>query len=229
MKKILILISFTIIVVCFGLPASCNAEGTELPTIDMNGDSSNSSVNNNKDSHVQSNNKDSSKVPNAGKNTKPHGLPNAIKLVFVVGILIIIGLTVIIVILLRQRTNNSDDRSSILHDINSGKTATFILLSSVKVPGLVYKSLIDKQISIGREMDNTIRIQGDLSVSGHHCVISRKGNLCYINDCNSKNGTFYDGERVCAETPIISGKRIRIGKDEYVLNIRKEGGSEKSD
>jgi pSer/pThr/pTyr-binding forkhead associated (FHA) protein len=54
-------------------------------------------------------------------------------------------------------------------------------------------------LSIGRAADNDIRID-DHTVSGHHAKIVTFFNASYIEDLDSTNGTFVNGQRVTKRT-----------------------------
>ena len=95
----------------------------------------------------------------------------------------------------------------------------YIKLFDKKGRSLVYKMIIRDRIHIGREKNNEIIISDDVTVSAHHCEIIKRGNLYYISDNNSTNGTFYDGVRVTEETVIMNGGDVRIGKRDFIIEI----------
>jgi len=70
--------------------------------------------------------------------------------------------------------------------------------------------LVDTEIHIGRELDNTLRL-ADPSVSRHHCVI-RKGPVGYeIQDLQSSNGVLVNGSRV-QTAALRDGDRLTLGQ-----------------
>jgi len=70
--------------------------------------------------------------------------------------------------------------------------------------------LVDLEINIGRELDNTLRLP-DPSVSRHHAVI-RLGPAGYeIQDLQSSNGVLLNGSKV-ASAPLRDGDRITLGQ-----------------
>jgi len=70
--------------------------------------------------------------------------------------------------------------------------------------------LVDLEINIGRELDNTLRLP-DPSISRHHAVI-RLGPAGYeIQDLQSSNGVLINGSKVAA-APLRDGDRITLGQ-----------------
>jgi HD-GYP domain-containing protein (c-di-GMP phosphodiesterase class II) len=67
------------------------------------------------------------------------------------------------------------------------------------------------QNSIGRHVDNNIRIS-DPSVSKVHCLITVDANkMCFIEDQSSTNGTYVNNRRIKGRTGIYTGDEIRLG------------------
>ena len=73
-------------------------------------------------------------------------------------------------------------------------------------------------ISIGRATENDIQLN-DRSVSRRHARIFRRGNKYFVEDLESKNGTFVDGLRIKSGTEyeIKEGVPIAIGKTFFSL------------
>ncbi|GAB4350680.1 MAG: hypothetical protein Kow0099_34400 [Candidatus Abyssubacteria bacterium] len=74
----------------------------------------------------------------------------------------------------------------------------------------------DKTI-IGRAEDCDIVID-NLAVSRHHSIIERKEGIFTINDLDSNNGTFINGQRITEPTPLNFGDEIGIGKHVLVFD-----------
>ncbi len=64
-------------------------------------------------------------------------------------------------------------------------------------------------VSIGRSVDNDIRIQSTL-VSRHHCRIEVDGEAAWVVDLGSANGTKLNGERI-TRAMLSPGDKIQIG------------------
>jgi GAF domain-containing protein len=69
--------------------------------------------------------------------------------------------------------------------------------------------LLEEAISIGRDPSETIQVL-DQGVSRQHAEIRRVGEMCFIRDLGSTNGTFVNEQRV-AEELLRAGDQIRIG------------------
>lgn len=70
--------------------------------------------------------------------------------------------------------------------------------------------LVDQEVSIGRELDNALRLS-DPSISRHHCVVRRSGEGYEIEDLQSANGVLLNGNKV-ASSPLQDGDRITLGQ-----------------
>lgn len=82
----------------------------------------------------------------------------------------------------------------------------------LKFKDAVIKDLpLEKEATtIGRKSENDIVID-NIGVSGFHAKILKEGESFYIEDLNSLNGTFVDGEKV-SKSILNSGDVILIGK-----------------
>lgn len=69
-------------------------------------------------------------------------------------------------------------------------------------------------ISLGRELDNDAVLE-DANASRYHAKISRDNNLWTIEDLGSSNGTYLNGRKLDARTPLSLNDTIRIG-DTYL-------------
>lgn len=70
--------------------------------------------------------------------------------------------------------------------------------------------IIDNEVHMGRELDNTLRLP-DPSISRHHCVIRKVGGGYEIQDLQSSNGVLVNGNRV-QSSPLRDGDRITLGQ-----------------
>ena len=64
---------------------------------------------------------------------------------------------------------------------------------------------------IGREEGNDLRVLDDLEVSRQHAKITVQDGGAWIDDLNSTNGTYVNGERVVERQSLVSGDRIQVG------------------
>lgn len=84
--------------------------------------------------------------------------------------------------------------------------------------------IIDNEVHMGRELDNTLRLP-DPSVSRHHCVIRKMGGGFEIQDLQSSNGVLVNGNRV-QSSPLRDGDRITLGQVQLTFqDPRPEAGA----
>jgi hypothetical protein len=88
-------------------------------------------------------------------------------------------------------------------------------------PDNVYP-LLDSEYTLGRAPGNTISI-ADGSVSSHHARILRSPEGFVLEDLQSRNGTFVNGEQVADKRLLTDGDLIRLGKIIMTFNVAREG------
>lgn len=99
---------------------------------------------------------------------------------------------------------------------------TFLVLRDTGRPNVMFKVPIRDTVRIGRK-EADIVVDYDKYVSARQCEIIKRGELLYIKDLGSANGTFYENVRIYdQETPIVSGGTIRIGQSTFTVMITKE-------
>lgn len=103
--------------------------------------------------------------------------------------------------------------------VNNDSQLTLIL-SDRADPTRHFESPLRSKVSIGRSSGNQIVLNYDKSVSGVHCEIFVQGNIFKIRDLNSKNGTYVDGIRVGDAAEISNGSTIKLGRLEFMVEIR---------
>jgi hypothetical protein len=67
---------------------------------------------------------------------------------------------------------------------------------------------------LGRSDGADIRLE-DPFASSRHARISRQGDVLVIEDLDSTNGTYLNGDRLDGPQPLHPGDRIRIGDNEF--------------
>ncbi|MDE3245091.1 MAG: FHA domain-containing protein [Acidobacteriota bacterium] len=70
--------------------------------------------------------------------------------------------------------------------------------------------MVDNEVHIGRELDNTLRL-ADPSISRHHAVIRQTGNGYEVQDLQSSNGVLLNGSRI-QTAPLRDGDRVTLGQ-----------------
>jgi FHA domain len=93
-----------------------------------------------------------------------------------------------------------------------------VRLRAVSGPGLRKGTKIDVQTSVvlGRDADSSVRLDGDDYASARHARIETRPDGVWVEDLNSTNGTFVNGERVTAER-LNPGDVVRVGQTELQL------------
>lgn len=85
--------------------------------------------------------------------------------------------------------------------------------------------IVDSEVHVGRELDNTLRLP-DPSISRHHCVLRKTAGGYEIQDLQSSNGVVVNGNRVQA-APLRDGDRISLGQVQLTFhNPRPEPNAE---
>jgi pSer/pThr/pTyr-binding forkhead associated (FHA) protein len=80
----------------------------------------------------------------------------------------------------------------------------------------------DKMI-IGRGEDSDIEIS-NLAVSRHHAIIEKNEGVFTVNDLDSNNGTFVNGQRINRPTTLNFGDEIGIGKHVLAFDSHSKKG-----
>ena len=75
---------------------------------------------------------------------------------------------------------------------------------------------IDEELTLGRRVDNDIVIK-DPYVSKYHFKIVQDEDNYFIEDLDSANGTFLNGERLEDAVMLKNGDIIRIGNIEFLF------------
>ncbi|MBU1767420.1 MAG: FHA domain-containing protein [Candidatus Omnitrophica bacterium] len=85
--------------------------------------------------------------------------------------------------------------------------------------------ILDSEIpnKIGRGQSAHVFVDDDLGVSRQNSVVTfdKKMNMYYIQDTDSKHGTYLNGEQISEKKELKSGDIIGIGKyTKFTFNIR---------
>lgn len=92
-----------------------------------------------------------------------------------------------------------------------------LVILSQGMTGRSHDLKVDKT-TIGRVDDNTFPI-AESSVSSHHCEILLRGSDVVVNDLNSTNGTFINGDKITGEAVLKPGQILRLGQIELRLEV----------
>lgn len=75
------------------------------------------------------------------------------------------------------------------------------------------------KVIIGRHVECDVVLSNDFSISRQHAVISLENNRYYIEDLNSTNGTFVNGERIHNKTLLFEQDSVLIGLHKFSLRF----------
>ena len=94
----------------------------------------------------------------------------------------------------------------------------------VKKPCLIRKStreqfvLTKEMTRVGRSRENVdIYITDNTSIGRVHAVLYLRNGRVYVEDQNSKNGTFLNGHRVSGQEELIPGARLSMSNEEFEI------------
>ncbi|MDE7312632.1 MAG: FHA domain-containing protein [Eubacterium sp.] len=77
-------------------------------------------------------------------------------------------------------------------------------------------------VKMGRSNQNTYCIVGNTSIGRNHAAIVRRGDVCYLKDLGSVNGTSVNGRRLMENQAckLQSGDRIQLADEEFVFELK---------
>jgi len=71
--------------------------------------------------------------------------------------------------------------------------------------------LSSEPFTIGREVDNSLALTQDETVSRHHARVEQNAGVWMVTDAGSSNGTFVNGRRVAGSQSLQPGDVVQIG------------------
>jgi pSer/pThr/pTyr-binding forkhead associated (FHA) protein/S1-C subfamily serine protease len=105
----------------------------------------------------------------------------------------------------------------------------YIKLVELSRPGHPDAEAHESPVRIGREPGSTILFSGDAAkvVSTRHAEIRFEGGEWVVADVGSRNGTYLNGGRLAAATPLKTGDVIRLGESGPELRVAAVAAAEK--
>ncbi|MFT4210410.1 MAG: FHA domain-containing protein, partial [Microbacterium sp.] len=95
------------------------------------------------------------------------------------------------------------------------ETAHRIVITSGPKAGLEIP-LGTEPLTIGRSSESGLVIRDDYT-SSHHARLMLWGEQWMLQDLDSTNGTWHDGQRVAAPVPVVIGAPIKVGATTFEL------------
>lgn len=95
----------------------------------------------------------------------------------------------------------------------------WLVLKSVERPDKEFRVLMKDTIQIGRKNADIV-IDFDPHISSRQCEVIKRGDLLYIRDLGSLNGTYYENTQVFGqEVQIVDGGIIKVGDSKFIVTI----------
>ena len=94
-----------------------------------------------------------------------------------------------------------------------------VLVTSGPLKGHKYFVKTDTKILIGRCEEANIRIGYDDFCSRKHALLYWEGNVCFIEDLDSTNGTFLNDKRIHGKNELKKGDVIGLGDTELLIGV----------
>lgn len=103
--------------------------------------------------------------------------------------------------------------------IDGGNESSIILQNAID-PTERYISKLAGTVAVGRGVKNHICIRDNKAVSEKHCEFFVVDGEVYIRDVGSSNGTKVHGERITSPSLIMSGDKVTIGFNDYIVTVK---------
>ncbi len=94
-----------------------------------------------------------------------------------------------------------------------------LLVRTEGASGIVHA--LKRRTTVGRTPDNDLRVDADF-VSRHHAALLQNGTSTVVEDLNSTNGTYVNGEQVTRRT-LKEGDLVTFGKAQFRFVIKPAG------
>ncbi len=96
-----------------------------------------------------------------------------------------------------------------------------VIVRDIVFPERFFKVALEGGVVIGRSVGD-ILFPGDRFISSKHCALTYNAGILYVQDLNSANGTFYEGQKIERKTAVRNCGIIKVGETELKLEVVKE-------
>jgi two-component system cell cycle response regulator len=97
-----------------------------------------------------------------------------------------------------------------------------MILSVLAGPQMGWSRVVDRgELVVGRGEGSDL-VLNDQGLSRRHCRLVRQGDEMFIEDLDSSNGTFVDGQLVKGQMPLTEGARIHLGRHTVLSLARRD-------
>jgi two-component system, cell cycle response regulator len=94
--------------------------------------------------------------------------------------------------------------------VDRGRNRPCLTVLSGNATGHVFK-IAPGANTIGRHPNAELRIMDD-GVSRQHAVVHREGNDLWVEDLDSRNGTYVNGNKIAQRTRLTEGDKLQVGR-----------------
>ncbi len=102
----------------------------------------------------------------------------------------------------------------------SAKRFPDLILTNDQADGQVYR-FNRSEVIIGRQSGSDLRLQ-DGTISARHTLLSYHDGQWWVEDLQSKNGTFINDEPVAAPVVLAEGDLLRCGGVQLIISIQSD-------
>lgn len=114
-----------------------------------------------------------------------------------------------------ENRNGQRKQSSYRRVVSSGKPELVVESSGIMASELRFPINDGGSTILGRSSKSDVVLKSDDYVSGEHAKITRHGGLLYVEDNDSKNGTYVNESKTVGATPLREGDSIRVGSTTF--------------
>lgn len=90
-----------------------------------------------------------------------------------------------------------------------GRVGRLVMLEPKSRRGATFA--LTHEITVGRDAGNTVVIEGDTFISGHHARVYLVEGQPMVEDLRSTNGSFHNGNRLHGSRLLHPGDRVQFG------------------